>query len=71
MEDDVREWLSGLCKMVKARDGSNRAWMQPCKTDAERLKVVHELLRHKASDRMSSEDVAVCLRAVELLQGGM
>ena len=52
-------------------DNSILAWLsQLSHTNAERLKVVVDLLKHANGDGMTEEDRIACRRAIILIKGG-
>lgn len=52
-------------------DGEIRRWLDGlAPTNAQRVKVVRELLWHANSDGMSAEDRTACRRALDLITDG-
>jgi hypothetical protein len=49
-------------------DPELRDWLENlANTNAERRRIIVDLLRHKGEDHMSSEDITDCLKAIEWL----
>lgn len=64
---EVLEWLSILCYMEKPTKTSTTLTLRPCKDDAERITVIHDLLIHAGTDKMTADDRRICLEALEYL----